>query len=155
MDSGLTRQLIGLDGKVDTRLAPSAPCRGRRRVDHFLDRSDSGDGVFRERESVCYCADELVVDVDRRAAHPGDDPGVLEVGALETGEDHVSVRAIVSKHAQYVDLERFDRVARKHTPAFADHPGTDVFDGDRLDGGSVERRREKQTEERQNGAQCR
>ena len=76
-------------------------CRRRRAardvaVASFIscDRRDAGDGFLRERaDRIRDGADQPAVDVDRAAAHAGDDAGLGQRAALEPGEDEVAAAA--------------------------------------------------------------
>ena len=61
---------------------------------HFGNGRDAGDRLFTKLSySVGESAQQLAVDVNRAAAHPGDDSGVLWFGTVETRQDHILVRA--------------------------------------------------------------
>ena len=78
-------------------------------------------------ERVGHGADQPAVDVDRAAAHAGDDAGVGERTAFEPREDQVAARADdVLEHAEDVDLELLDAGAVEDGPADADHARPDL-----------------------------
>ena len=54
--------------------------------------------------------------------------------ALELRENHVLVGAKVPEHSQNRDLERVDALSRKDRSALTHHAGTDLIEGQRLDG---------------------
>ena len=61
---------------------------------HLGNGGDAGDGFLAELTySVRQCAQQLAVDVNGAAAHPGNHAGVLWFGALETGQDHILIGA--------------------------------------------------------------
>ena len=89
-----------------------------------------GNRLLGERaQRVRHGADEPAVDVDRAAAHAGDDAGVGERPAFEPRENQIAVRADdVLEHAENVDLELLDAGALEYRPADRDHAGTDFVD---------------------------
>ncbi len=99
-----------------------------RRVGHLRDRRDAGDRLLRKAaERVRHGADQAAVDVDRAAAHAGDDAGVGERSAFELGENQVAVRPDdVLEDADDVGLEFFDVRAVEYGATDADHAGPDV-----------------------------
>ena len=80
-------------------------------------------GFLRERaDRVRDRADQPAVDVDRAAAHAGDDAGFGERPAFEPREDQVALRALdVAQHAEDVDLEVLQLGALEDRAADADH----------------------------------
>ena len=81
-------------------------------------------------ERVRHGADQPAVDVDRAAAHAGDDAGVGERPAFEPREDQVAPRADdVAQHADDVDLELVEPVALEDGPADADHARPELVHG--------------------------
>ena len=58
--------------------------------EHLGDGSDTGDGFFGKlTDAVRKGAEELIADVDRAAAHAGDNARVFRLGAVELGKDHI------------------------------------------------------------------
>src|SRR6266581_1491798 len=72
---------------------------GARVLDHFADRRDPADRLLGEREAVGDGPDELAVDEDRAAAHPGDDARLLQGAAVEAGQDQALLRSDVLEGA--------------------------------------------------------
>ena len=73
-------------------------------------------------ERIRHGADQAAVDIDRAAAHAGDDAGVGERAALEPREDQIAARADdVAQDAKDVDLELVEPIALEYRPADADH----------------------------------
>jgi hypothetical protein len=59
-------------------------------LQHLRDGRDAGDGVFAElADAVGERAQQAVADVDRAAAHAGHYAGVLRLGAVQLGQNHV------------------------------------------------------------------
>ena len=89
-----------------------------------------GDRFLGKRaERVRHGADQLAVDVDRAAAHAGDDAGLGERSAFELGEDQIAAGSDdVPKHADDVDFEFFDLVALPDGVAGGHHAGLDLVD---------------------------
>ena len=74
-------------------------------------------------------ADEAAVDVDRAAAHAGDDAGLGQRSALEPGQNQIAPRAHdVLDDAEDVGLEFLDLRAVEDGAADADHAGPDLGD---------------------------
>jgi hypothetical protein len=96
---------------------------------HLFDRRYPGDGLFGEAEAVGHRADELAVDIDRTAAHPGDDSGRLEAEAVQTGQDDVALWLGVLEDAEDLGIELLDRLALEDALAPALHPGFDLGEG--------------------------
>ena len=75
------------------------PGRGQGRrllahVEHLGNGRDAGDGLLAEfSDSVGKRPEQFAIHVDGTAAHAGDDSGVLWFSALQTGENHVLMRA--------------------------------------------------------------
>ena len=119
-------KLSGVSGSGNFH-ARQLPARGReRRVgDHLRDRRDPGNRFLGElAERIRHRADEPAVDVDRAAAHAGDDAGVGQRPALEPREDQIAFRTDdVAEHAKDVDLELVEPVALEDRPADAGHAG--------------------------------
>ena len=114
-----------------TRAACRRGAGQRRGVDHLVDRRDAGDRLLGELpERVRHGADQPAVDVDRAAAHAGDDAGVGERPAFEPRQDQVAARADdVAQHAEDVDLELVEAVALEDRAADADHARAELVDG--------------------------
>src|SRR6185503_20706560 len=67
---------------------------------HRLDGGDAGDGFLGEGPGEGDGAEELAVDVDGAAAHAGNDAGVFETAAGESGEDVADVGGEVVEDAE-------------------------------------------------------
>ena len=88
-------------------------------VEHLLDGGDAGDRLFAElANAVAERTEEAAIDVDGAAAHAGDDAGVLGLGAVEAGEDHV----LAGASAPVEEAEDFD-IHGLGLGAFKDGPG--------------------------------
>ena len=87
-------QVVARQRKLDLHARAGRPRRCRpRRVGHLVDRRDAGDRLLREAaERVGDRADQPSVDVDRAAAHAGDDAGLGERSAFEPRENQVALR---------------------------------------------------------------
>ncbi len=107
--------------------ADGAAAGAPRRLNHLVDRRDAGDRLLaRTRRGVGDGADQPAVDVDRAAAHAGDDAGVRQRPALEPRQHQVAAAApYVLEHAEDLDLELFDRRALENRAADAGHAGLD------------------------------
>ena len=82
-------------------------------------------------QRVRHGADEPAVDVDRAAAHAGNDAGVGQRAAFEPGQNQIAARAdAVAQHADDVDLELVEAIALEDGAADADHAGPDLIDGE-------------------------
>ncbi len=107
-----------------------APRRGRhhRRVEHFRDRRNARDGLGRElTERIRHRAHQPAIDVNRAAAHAGDDAGLGQRTAFEPGENQAALRTDhVPHHSKHVDLEVLELGAGKHGTADAHHAGPDL-----------------------------
>ena len=55
-------------------------------------RCDPADGLLRERPTEGQGPEQTTIDIDRGAAHPGDDSGVTKPLVLETNEHHLAFR---------------------------------------------------------------
>jgi hypothetical protein len=136
-------QVLARERKVELHAGRARPCFAQPgRVGHLVNRRDAGNRFLRERtERVRHGANQSAVDVDRAAAHAGDDAGVRERPAFELGQDQVPVRAdYIFEYADDVRLELLDVGAVEDGPADADHAGPDLVDP-HLGGGSRRQRR--------------
>ena len=125
-------QALGRQRHLQLDARGLAPRTGkRRRLGHFIDRRNARDRFLGElTERVRDRADEPAIDVDRAAAHAGDDAGIGERAAFEPRQDQVAARADdVAEHAEDVDLELVEPVALEDRPADADHPGLELVHG--------------------------
>ena len=118
---------------------PGRTCAGERgRIGHLGDGRDAGDRFLgKTAEGVGHGADEPPVDVDRAAAHAGDDAGRGERSAFEPGEDQVALRPDdVLDDADDVRFELFDARAFEDRVADADHARPDFRDTHLRGGGA-------------------
>ena len=124
-------QAVARQRKLDihARRRRTRRCQGRF-FGHLVDRRDAGDRFLREAaEGVGDGADEAAVDVDRAAAHSGDDAGLGERSAFEPRQNHVPARAHdVFDDADDVGAEFFDAGAGENGVANAHHAGPDLGD---------------------------
>ena len=99
-----------------------------------LDRSRLGRAPLRsvgqiELDPFSSVADQAPVDVDRAAAHAGDDAGLGQRPAFEPRQDQIALRRLdVLQHAEDVDLEVLHLGALEDRAARADHPRLDFLD---------------------------
>src|SRR5713101_4484104 len=100
-------------------------------MDDVFDGRDAGDGIFGEDAKLQgKSTGEFAVEIDRAAAHTGDHPGALDLGALELNEDDGLARAEEIGHdADDFKVKFFDLVARENCVGVALHPGTDLIEG--------------------------
>ena len=78
-------------------------------------------------ERVRHGADEPAVDVDRTAAHPGDDAGGRQRSAFEPRQNQIPVRADdVFDDAKNLHREFVDAGAFEHCAADAHHAGANL-----------------------------
>ena len=103
--------------RVVLRLGRDPPVVRPHVLDHLRERRDPGDRVLGELPGERDRTQQLAVDIDRAAAHPLDDPGVLEVAPRQPAEDHVAARADVAHHPQDLGLELLELGADHHRPA--------------------------------------
>ena len=86
--------MVGRGGEQLRHLGSPADARraGARDFDlvHPLERRHTADRLFRKRPPVGQGAQQPPVEVDRRSAHSGDDPGLGEPGIVETHEDDLA-----------------------------------------------------------------
>ena len=88
--------------------------------------------------------DQLPVDVDGAAAHPGDHTRVGQRAAFEACKDQVAPGTDhVLEHADDADCELVDAVALEHGPAGADHPRADLVDREQCRRGAQARQAER------------
>ena len=67
------------------------------------------------------------VEVDRAAAHPGDDAALLEILPGEPRQDVAALGLLVLEHAQHFDLEALRHRALEHRQPIATHTGVNLF----------------------------
>src|SRR5216683_3183705 len=73
---------------------------------------------------------EFTVEIDGAAAHAGDHPGALDLGALELNEDDGLARAEeIGHYADNFEIEPFDLIARENCVGVTLHAGTDLIEG--------------------------
>ena len=99
---------------------------------HRLDRRDAAERLLGEAPGVGDRAHQLAVDVDRAAAHAGDDAGELDARILGADQDDVLLGQEVPHHRDDPDLERLRLGALEDGERLADHPRLHV--GERHDG---------------------
>ena len=75
---------------------------------HLAERRDAGDRLLAEGPGVGDGAEQLAVDVDRAAAHAGDDAGLVQVQAGQPAQDQVAAGAGVLQDAEHLGVERLD-----------------------------------------------
>ncbi len=102
--------------------------REARGICHFCDWSDASDRFFgKGTECVGHCADQTSIDVDRTAAHPGDDASVRQWATFQARKDQVSACADhVLDHAENPGAKFLDSRPIEHGPAHSHHSGTDL-----------------------------
>ena len=122
--SGVEARSSASDTGREARTAPAE----RGGIGHLGDRRDAGDRFLRElAELIGHGADQPAVDVDRAAAHPGDDAGLGQRAAFELGQDEVALRRHHAlERADDPDGELLDGVAAEDGAPDADHAGTDL-----------------------------
>ena len=97
--------------------------RPRALGEHGLDRRHAAERLLGEAPRVGDGAHQLAVDVDRAAAHAGDDSAVLDARVLGADQDDVLLGQEVSHHRDDADLERLRLAALEHGQRLADHAG--------------------------------
>ena len=104
---------------------------------HLLDGGDAGDGVLAElADAVGERAEQAVADVDRAAAHAGDDAGVLRLGAVELGQNHVLAgTAGAAEDAEDLDLHGLGLAAGEDGPGGGRHALAHLAEGEEASGG--------------------
>ncbi len=120
-------------------------------VDHFSDRRDAGNRLFRKgAERVGNRADELTVDIHRASAHAGDDTRVCEWSTFELCEDEIAFWSDdVAQDADDMDLELFNFVALPDGVSGRDGSGLDLVQ--RVIGWSGRQRHNEQRQARREG----
>ncbi len=108
--------------------------------------------ILGEGPTVCQRPDELAVDVDRAAAHAGDDSGVLEPGARHARQDHVLPGRDPFDGPDDLDVEALNTLAvAEVAQAVALHSGQDPIrrqDLGRLrENGSARQRQQRREQE--------
>ena len=149
----------GGGGGIQLEMRPDALLLGKRihapihNLEHLVDGSDAADRYFGKGKGIGHCTDHTAVDVDRTAAHSGNNPGLLQGTAGETGKNQVALR---TKNAvgdtENLRREGVDGDTLKN--CFADAPHTaaqfagchEIGRGLELDGAS---RTERQQDEHQ------
>jgi hypothetical protein len=105
----------------------SGQAADRADLQNILDGRDARDRLFGKiAQAVGHRADELAVDVDRAAAHAGDDPALVQFRREQLGDDQVLVGSELVKDAQHLEFEGFDGAALEDGFALAFHPGPDL-----------------------------
>jgi hypothetical protein len=120
-------------------LIPATPCVDGQvaHFEHLLDGRDAGDGVLAElADAVGERAEQLVADIDRAAAHAGHHAGVLGLGAVQLGQDHVLAGAArAAQHAQDLNLHGLGLVALKDGPGGGGHAAAHLAEREESAGG--------------------
>ena len=95
--------------------------------EHVLDGRYAADRLFRERaEFQRERANQFAVDVDRAAAHPGDDTRLLHFVAQQANQDHVLLRPDgVLQYADHFEIDLFHLVALEDRVGHTLHAGFD------------------------------
>ncbi len=108
----------------------------RRDLQHLVDRRDAADRLLGELPAVGERADHFAVDVDRRAAHAGDDPRAVRHRIGDARDDHVLIGSDVRHHPDDLDVEPLQLVPFEDRDAVAFHPLVDLGERhDRVGGG--------------------
>jgi hypothetical protein len=122
----LAEVLVDDDGGGGARLGLLGGLPDR---EHLVDRGDPGDGVLGEAEAVGHGADELAVDINRTAAHAGDDAGRFEAMSFEPGQDDAAFGRGVLQDAEDLGVEVLDGLALKDALPVSLHARLDLGQG--------------------------
>jgi hypothetical protein len=95
---------------------------------HSLNGLDACYGLFGEREAEGDGPEQLTVDVDGATAHTLENAGLGQWTAAEPGEDDSLLWTQILEHAEDFDLELFDAVTLKDSPADASETGAHVLE---------------------------
>jgi hypothetical protein len=104
-------------------------------IDHLLDRRDPRDRLFRKRKTKSDRADNLSVDINRRAGHAGKHAGLFNVRATQSRDDRRLSRARKSRQdAENLDAELLRFRAAKNRSRGSLHardadPRAEIFRG--------------------------
>ena len=94
---------------------------------HLAERRDAGDRLLAVRPGVRDGAKQPTVDVDRAAAHAGNDPGFFQAQARQPAQNHVAARAGILQHAENFRVEVLDLSPLHHSSPEALHASADVL----------------------------
>src|SRR6185437_12087506 len=97
-------------------------------LEHLGNRGHAGDRLLREfPDSERNRARELAVEIDRAAAHSGNNAGVLGLGPTQADKNNVALRSIgVLQHTQNLDWHWFRLSALKNGIGDTMHSGLDL-----------------------------
>ena len=101
-------------------------------IDHGFDGLDTGDGLFRESEAERDSAQQFSIDIHRAAAHALQNSGFGKRAAAEPGDDDSLFGTEILEHAEDFDLELFNSVALKDSPAHSMKSGVDILEWEKL-----------------------
>jgi hypothetical protein len=112
---------------------PACTGRGKGRVgNHLLDRLNTGDRLFRKRETQSDGAEQFAVNVNRTSAHALHDASFLERAAAQASQYDALLRSEIFHYSEDFDLEIFDAIVMEDSAADAVHAGPDIVKGEEL-----------------------
>ena len=100
--------------------------------DHGVDGLDAGDWLFGESEAEGNSAQQFPIDIHRAAAHALQNSGFGKRTATEAGDDDGLFGAEILEYAEDLDLELFNSVPLKNSPADSMQSGVDVLEWEKL-----------------------